>query len=283
MRVYYLLITLLLSGCVQQLAVKSIGGIMDDGFLVLNEEQDLQLAKTSIESNLKLLESIMRSDPENDHLLLLASMGYSSYALGFVEDDSLPRAGTLYLRGKEYGMKILRTNKRFSEAIDKTPEDLVAALNTFSVKDIPALFWTAIGWGSYISANLTDPAALVEMPKVEAIMQHVVRVDPTYYYGGAHFFLGTLLASRPVIFGGKPELAREHFEKCISISQGKFLMPYVYYAGRYAVQTQNRELFESLLATVENAPLDILPEARLSNTLAKQKARNLLQKADELF
>jgi hypothetical protein len=49
------------------------------------------------------------------------------------------------------------------------------------------------------------------------------------------------------------------------------------------VQVQDQQLFESLLKQVEDASLDILPEARLPNVVAKQKARRLLSQVTELF
>src|SRR5215831_3361521 len=79
---YALTLALLSAGCFQQIAINSLGGIMEQGFEVLNEEQDLGLAEQSIASNLKLIETILKTDPDNEHYLLLASIGYSSYALG---------------------------------------------------------------------------------------------------------------------------------------------------------------------------------------------------------
>ena len=256
---------------------------MDNGFSVLNEEQDLRIAEQSIASNLTLLEAVIKSDPANEHLLLLASMGYSSYALGFAEDDSAARARLFYLRGRDFGLRILKQNSQFANALDQDIRQFRSALSTFSQRDVPAVFWTAVGWGSYISYSLTDPAAIADLPKVEAMMVFVVEHDANYFYGGAHFFLGTLYGSRPKIFGGDADVSRKHFEECLKINEGKFLMTYVYYARSYAVQTQNRELFDSCLSRVETSSLDILPEARLSNAIAKKKARLLREKADELF
>jgi hypothetical protein len=289
MRVIYirslLIVSLLflLSGCFQQIAVKSLGSIMDNGFEVLNEEQDLGIAEVSIASNLKLLETILKSDPENQHYLFLACVGYASYSLGFVEDDSTERARFFYLRSKEYGMKILNNNSKFSAAQDKSIEEFQNALSSFSTDDVPAIFWTAISWGSYISLNLTDPSAIAELPKVEAMMKFVAEKDSSYFFGGAHFFLGTLYGSRPKILGGDPELSKRYFETCLKINERKFLLTYVYYARSYAVQTQNRELFEDCLNKVDSTSIDILPTARLSNAIAKKKAKLLRQKIDELF
>ncbi|MDI6765397.1 MAG: TRAP transporter TatT component family protein [Bacteroidota bacterium] len=269
------------SGCFQQIAIKSLGGIMDNGFEVINEEQDLGIAEVSIASNLKLLEAILKNDPANEHYLLLASMGYSSYALGFVEDYSSERARIFYLRGKEYGMKILNRNTKFVSA--KGLDEFISALESFSSEDVPIIFWTAVGWGSFISINLTDPNSIADIPKVEAMMKYVIEKDPNYFYGGGHFFLGTLYGSRPKLLGGNPDSAKKHFDDCIAINSGKFLMTYVYYARSYAVQTQNKNVFENCLTLVDTSSIDILPQARLSNAIAKKKATLLREKIDDLF
>ncbi len=269
------------SGCFQQIAVKSLGGIMDNGFDVINEEQDLGIAEVSIASNLKLLEAILKNDPANEHYLHLASIGYSSYSLGFVEDYSIERARIFYLRGKEYGMKILNKNTKF--VLAKGLDEFTAALESFTMEDVPIIFWTAIGWGSFISINLTDPNSIADLPKVEAMMKYVIKKDPNYFYGGGHFFLGTLYGSRPKLLGGNPELAKKYFDNCITINGGKFLMTYVYYARSYAVQTQNKDLFENCITLVDTTSIDILPQARLSNAIAKKKAALLREKIDDLF
>lgn len=285
MRITFIItsISLLFVGCVQQIAISSIGTIMENGFEVINEEQDLDIAEKSIASNLKLIEAVIKSEPSNKHFLLLASIGYSSYALGFVEDNNEERARLFYLRGKEYGLKILTQNRQFEEALNKDITQFTASLQSFCKEDIPAIFWTALGWGSYISWALTEPAALADLPKVEAMMKVVVEKDPSYFYGGAHFFLGTLYGSRPRMLGGNPDSSKKHFEECLKIHKGKFLMTYVYMARSYAVQIQDRELFERCLTTVDTTSIDILPQARLSNAIAKKKARLLRDKIEELF
>ncbi len=273
-----------ITGCsIQQIAIRSMGGLMENGFIVLNEESDLDIAEKSASSNLKLLEAMIKSDPKNEKLLQLASMGYSSYALGFVEDESPERARNFYLRSKNYGMLLLNKNKAFAEAQTGDLEKFSNALQTFSKRDIPALFWTGIGWGSYVSLTLTEPEALADLPKVEAIMKYIAEKDSSYFYGGAHFFLGALYGSRPKALGGNPEEAKKHFEKCLQINGGKFLMSYVYYARTYAVQIQDRNLFEELLTKVDETSIDVLPEARLSNAIAKKKAERLRNQVIDLF
>lgn len=270
------------AGCsINKLAVRSMSDIMNNGFEVINAESDLDIAEKSIASNLKLLEAMLRTDPNNQNILKLLCIGYTSYALGFIEDENPERANLFYIRAKEYGLQILKQNEYFNE--NSSIEDFEESLKKFSKEHIPALFWTAIAWGSHISLNLTKPEVLVGLPKVESIMKHIIATDEKYYYGGGHFFLGTLYGSRPKIFGGNPEESKKHFEKCLEINDGKFLLTYVYYAKTYAVQTQDPELFHELLSKIDEASIEILPEAKLTNAIAKKKAELLRKKFNELF
>lgn len=278
-----ILFLFLLQGCVQLIAIRTVGGIMDYGFEAFNEEADLQLAQESLGSNLKLIEALLKGDPENEKLLLLAARGYSSYSLAFVEEESLERARFFYLRARDFGLRILNHNAKFHDALPKGVRSFQNALSGFGKNDVPAVFWTAFAWGSYINADRSDISALADLWKVNALMAFVLEKDPGYYYGGGYLFFGTIEGSMPPMLGGKPEQAKAYFEKCLEINEGKFLMTYVYYASTYAVQIQDRDLFISLLKKAIDTPLDVLPEARLPNAVAKRKAERLLSRVDELF
>lgn len=278
-----LLTSVFLAGCFQTIAIKTMAGIMDYGFEAFNEESDTQLAKEGLGSNLKLIEALIKGDPDNEKLLIYASQGYNAYALAFVEDDSVERARPLYLRGRDYALRILMQKSGFKSGMNGDLESFQKAVGSLTKEDVPAAFWTAFGWGSYINVSRTDPGAIAELPRAEALMDFVRRTDSSYYYGGAHLFLGTIEGTMPAVLGGRPEKAKQYFETSLSIGGGKFLMTYVYYAKTYAVQVQDQQLFESLLAKVIDAPVDILPSAKFPNAVAKQKARRLLAKANELF
>ncbi len=278
-----LLAALLLQGCIQTMAIRTMGGIMDFGLETFNEEGDLKLAESALGSNLKLVEALIKGDPENKKLLLMASQGFSAYALAFAEDDSVERARVFYLRGREYGMRVLTQNQTFKEALDKDVATFQLALKSFSKDDVPALFWTAFGWGSYINITRSDVGALADLPKVLAMMEYVRQLDASFYYGGPYLILGSIEGSMPKVMGGRPELAKEYFDRAVELTGGKFLLTYVDHAKTYAVQIQDQVLFESFLKKVDDAPADILPEARLSNAIAKRKAKLLREHISELF
>ncbi|MEX0602137.1 MAG: TRAP transporter TatT component family protein, partial [Bacteroidota bacterium] len=218
----------LFAGCVQTIAIRTMGGILDYGLEAFNEESDLQLAKESLGSNLKLTEALVKGDPENADLLLLLAQGYSSYALAFVEDEDIPRARMFYLRGRDYGLRILRQERGFRMVESGDLETFERALDRLSKDDVPAVFWTAFAWGSYINITRTDIEAFAALPRVNAMMAFVLKHDPSYYYGGAHTYFGSIIASTPAVLGGKPEIAKEHFEKAMSMTGGKFLTVHLY-------------------------------------------------------
>jgi hypothetical protein len=247
------------------------------------EESDLQLAEQSIASNLKLLEALHKSDPGNDQLVLLLSQGYTGYTLGFVEDKDPDRAKMFYRRARDYGLSVLKKNRKFADNFEEDPASFKKSVETFSDEDVPIIFWTANAWGNLINISVADPSVLADLYKVNALMEFVLQHNEKYFYGSAHLYFGMILATTPKVLGGNPEKAKEHFEKCLRIGDRKLLLPFVYYAKSYAVQVQDQTLFESLLKTVDDASIDILPEQRLVNAIAKQKAKLLREKMSELF
>jgi hypothetical protein len=277
------LLVFLFSGCVQTIAVNTMGGIINTGFSAFMEESDLQYAEKALPGNLKLLEVMLKSAPDNQDFLKLASEGYSSYALGFLEDTEPERAREFYRRGRDYGFRMLKHEADMAKAIEGSPEDLKSVLATKGTDEVPGAFWTGFGWGSYIYLSLTNTDAIADLPRAEAMMQFVEKKDSSFYFAGADVFLGTLYGSRPKIFGGDPEKSKAYFEKAIRLNGGKFLMTYVYYAKSYAVQIQDEQLFVELLKKVEEASLDASPEIRLPNAIAKQKAKLLMAKKESLF
>ncbi len=276
----------LLYGCsVQKVAIKYAGDLFDAGVEAIFSETDYEIAKSSIPANLKLLEAIYNVDPSNQKIVLLLVQGYTGYAMGFVEDESPERASTIYKRALEYGMNFLKSkSKKFSQSLSGDFEKFEKALRSeFDRDDVPMLLWTAIAWGSYVNLNRNDPDAIGQIPKIEAMVKYSVELDESYFYGSGDMFLGVLLSSRPKMFGGDPDKGKEYFERCIKFTDGKYLLPYVFYARYYAVQVQDRELFEALLNRVIDSPVDLLKRAELLNLIAKRKAEKFKSMVDELF
>lgn len=269
---------------VNTVAVNATTSIVDHGLESIFEESDLDLAERAIPGNLTLLEALYRSKDKDDaHLALLLVEGYTGYTLGFVEDVDAERAKVLYTRARDYGLKALKHNKEFANAADKDPAAFAKALESFSTEDVPLIFWTANAWGNLINVSISDPAVIGDLPRVNAMMDFVLKHDEGYFYGSAHLYFGAILATTPKNLGGKPDSARYHFEKSFALGKNVFVLPHLYMAKSYCVQVQDKELFQKLITTIEETPLDSLPEQRLVNAIAKRKAKKLAEKIDDLF
>jgi hypothetical protein len=121
------------------------------------------------------------------------------------------------------------------------------------------------------------------MAVLEATIQRTLELDDSFYYGSPHLLMAVYLAARPEIIGGNLNKAKEHFDKAFSLGADKLLSAEVLFARYYAVRVRDRELFAQTLQEVIDAPVDEVPELTLANTLAKKKAREMLEKVDDYF
>jgi len=282
--IFLLMISLILSGCsLQKLALRSTTGIFSYGVDALYDEVDLPLAEQAMASNLKLLEGLHKADPSNKEILLLLTQGFASYSVGFVEDESVPRAKLFYLRARDYGLLLLRQTKAFKDSIPGREKNFVERIQQIKRSDIPAVYWTAFAWGGWIGLSKDDPQAIFDLGKVKAMMQRVIELDEGFFYGTAHLFFGTIAGSLPRMLGGDPEQAKIHFEKCLALNDKQLLLAYVYLARYYAQPLLDEELFDNYLKIVLQAPPDILAENRLLTAIAKDKAQKLIIKKQDLF
>jgi hypothetical protein len=95
-------------------------------------------------------------------------------------------------------------------------------------------------------------------------------------------YLGVILTLLPPAMGGKPEEARQHFEKAIALSGGKDLGAKIEFAKGYAKLLYDRELHDQLV----NEVLDASPYAdglTLTNVMAQKQALTLRIEADDYF
>lgn len=264
-------------------ALRETAKLVHDGAPALFEEPDPQLARESFGANLKLLEMLLRDDPRNRNLLELAAEGFGGYAFLFLEDSQPDRAKGFYLRGRDYGLRLAARNKDLARLGEQTLDEARAALAKARPEDVPGLFWAAFGWAGYINLSKDSPAALADLPKVTAVMDRVQQLDPDYHFAGADLYYGIYYGSRPAILGGDLKKAAAAFQDARRRTGGKYLMTYVLEAKYLAVGSQDQELFKSLLGKVREEPAGQLPEAMLTDQVAKDKAEKLMEKMNDLF
>lgn len=277
---------LFLNGCsLNKFTANTTAGLLGEGSTVFNEEVDLGLARDSMPANLKMMEALLKASPDNDTMLTMLAQGYCSYAFAFLEDSDNPndleRAKALYQRGFTYGMRALP--KKVRETSKTSLADFEKAVSDVDKDQVPQLFWTAYCLGNWVNLKKADIAAVAELPRVEIMMRRVLDQDETFYNGGVHLFYGVYYGSRPKMLGGNPQKAKEHFQKALRMSDGKFLMPKLFMAQFYAIPTQDEALFKSSLEEVLKAPADLMPSERLANQVAKRRAEKLLAAQKDYF
>lgn len=273
-----------LAGCTLKLIVaRSATGVLDDTIAALSAETDITQGREAAASLLVLLEGFIRSDPENPALRRAAAQAYGSFAFGFLEKDEPERARRLYRRGLDHGLRALGAIPGFSKSARGELPAFRKNLGAIGKDNLPLLFWTAYCWSGWINLSRNDPDALADLPKAAAMMARARALDPHFFHGGPELFFGVYYGSRSPLLGGDPKKARAHFERAIAASGGKFLMAKLLYARYYAVQSQDKKLFTKLLTEIENAPEGSLPEQGLANALARKRARELREQAQELF
>jgi tetratricopeptide (TPR) repeat protein len=262
-----------------------VNPMLDPLTLSMQKQTDLELLREGTPSLLLLLDGLLASDPGNEKLLMTAIRAYGAYATILYEEGQTERAVTMSIKASDYGIRLINRLPALESITGQTRQtlgEIKKALETIHKDQVGYLFWGAYGWATWIQYQEGAPSAMADLPIVESIMLRVVELDESYYYGGAHIFLGSYYGSRPQIYGGKPEASRKHFERALEINKRQFLLTQVAYAQTYARMMFDRELYMELLTEVLEQPLQDSDMAS-SNKLAKVTAGKLIKQVDEFF
>jgi hypothetical protein len=265
------------------LALAGCGGLSVSEHLsaALLEQDDPETVAAGAPAFLLLSDGLIHNDPDDEDLLMAGANLYGAYAGVFVTDGE--RAQRLTARARAYAERAMCEYRQALCNLAALPfERFQKRLALVRKRHVPMLYSYAAAWAGWIQARSSDWNAIAELPRVKAAMHRVVEVDETYANGGAHLYLGIMASLIPPAAGGKPEEGRAHFERALTLSQGKDLMVKVEYARRYARLTFDRVLHDRLLNEVLAAPVNA-PGLTLSNTLAQRAARELLKSADSFF
>jgi tetratricopeptide (TPR) repeat protein len=269
------LLSLLLGGC----AAMGAGRLADQLSLAMLNQSDPEIVRAGAPAYLLLIDSLIADSPHDETLLLTGARLYGAYASGLVQDAERRRG--LSDRALTYARQaVCATGGGLCDALDLPYNEFTAAADRTGAADLHLLYGyasTQLGW---IEARSGDWNAVAELPRVQYLLERVVRLDPRYEQGRAQLYLGILLSLRPASLGGKPEQARRHFEQAIAISAGRDLMVKVEFARRYARLVFDQELHDRLLNEVLQAE-PAQPGLTLGNVIAQAEARQLLM--DDYF
>ena len=213
------------------------------------------------------------------------------YSYGFIMEDAerlsdddyqagkdiYVRALKLFERGKSYGLHGIQLKyPNFDELIN-------SETNPFEKDDIPSLYWLSAAIGGSISASGAAPAYVVDLPKLGWLLESAFELEPDWNNGALYSAMISYTMSRPDAIENREQIARDYFKKAVQVSQGNDSSIYVRFAESVSINNQNRVEFEELLNTVLSFDIDSAPKQRLSNALAQNRAKWLLERIDELF
>lgn len=287
----------LLAGCsVRQYAIKEMGSALASGAGgAFAAESDPEFAGKAVPFSLKLIESLLWEQPENDELLEAAAAGFTQYAFvwvqqpaDFIEADDFAkaqhergRARAFYLRAHDYAMRGLEA--RHAGFTGQFRRDPAAAAATLTRADVPLAYWAAASLGSAISLGKTEPALVARQDEFSALVERAVALDPGWGDGMLRELLMAYELARP---GGGPAAiarARALFDQIVAETRGRHAAPFVSLAESVSVQEQNRAEFVRLLEQALAIDTAKTPKNRLANVVMQERARWLLSRIDELF
>lgn len=269
--------TLLDTGC-----ASLVSGAADDLSQAILNHDDPATVEAAAPAYLLMVDSLIGEDLDDDELLRQGAALYAAYTGVFIEDAT--RAQRLSSRAFLYGRRAACEYEESLCRIRELPfaelESVLAGLD--DEDDVPYLMALAQSWLVWIRAHSSDWNAIADLPRAELVLESILRMDETYDGGSAHVYLGILKTLRPPALGGKPEEAREHFERAIALSNGHNLGAKVALAENYARLVFDRELHDTVLHEVIDADVRVR-SLTLLNVIAQQRARELLASADDYF
>jgi hypothetical protein len=280
---WFLPAALLLSGCAG-LVQKATDRFADNLGKAILDHEDPATVRDGLPAYLLLLDSQIvgaaPDDPATAATLLAAARLNDAYAGSFVGED-LERQKRLAGKAFAYARRATCLREAaMCAALDADADTFAAAVVTSA--DAPLLYALASTWLGNVQANSSDWGAIADLPKIEALLQRVVAIDPRTAGGQAHMYLGVLNSLRPEAVGGKPEEGRRHFETAFALSGGRNQMARALQAQYYARLVFDQALHDRLLQEVLAAE-PRAPGWTLINMLARDRAGRLLESGKDYF
>jgi hypothetical protein len=289
---------LVLGGCdTEKLAADSTAELFGRAAPGIEQHWDYELVGKSFPASIIQLEGLLRIVPDNETIGLSLIAAYIGYGTGWIEDrvevadfadeweeaDRLrARALVMYTRAWDLSKHFLRNRgEGFDEALNGGVESLDQwCRSTLTEKeDAALLLWSGASLGARINMGMEDIDTVADLPLAKVLLSYSVELDPDFMFMIGQMTMATLAASE---FPPDMDRAKVLFDDTLEKTERRNLQVQLSMARYYAVNIGDHELFRDLLEEVVEAG-DVLPEARLSNTLARRRAERYLDRIDYFF
>ena len=307
---------LLTGGCstIDQVALDTTASLLAQGSKDLEREDNWEFLADSLPANIKVLETLLYNDPENDALLATLIKAYAGYGFGVYETlyfeaklADLPKqdfyrsqAELMYSRALEYGERWLDSRGASIKDYTKASTDGTAQayLNEHfdggSELDREGLFFLAQAWGALINLNRAEPALVAQTYLVKELIDWPCTLTPDMQYGLCYVLYGFFETSRPRMLGGNPEKGAKIFVEAMGrFSKNKLIS--AAYLEYYVIPAMKEDLFHSQMEALRPwlaraTPLPIPGEkgetrepGALFNGIAKKRLEAMLRHKEDLF
>jgi len=289
---------LLVTACdTEKLAADSTAELFGRAAPGIEQHWDYELIGKSFPASIIQLEGLLRIVPDNEVIGLSLVAAYVGYGTGWIEDrveiadieddweeaDYLRRrALVMYNRSWDLSKHFLRNrDPGLDDAIKGGVDTLQTWVDTVFVdkKDAAILLWAGASLGARINMGMEDMDTVADLPLAKVILERSVTLDPDFMFMIGKMTMGVLAAAE---FPPDIDRAKLILEDVLEKTERRNLMVQMSMARYYAVATGDHKLFRELLQEVIDAG-DVLPEARLSNAIARRRAVRYLDQIEYYF
>jgi hypothetical protein len=254
-----------------------------------NTVHDFHVARDSAYSGIGTLEGLYTLVPEDENALLMLTRGWTSVAFGFIDDEReaamegkdetlaeyhTQRGKAACNRARFFGERLIAKRADGFEKAQRNANTLDAWLAENFQDDDHAqeLLWLGVSIVGQVNFDRDNPATVANLWMGVQILKHVIKLDENVENALAHSALGSYHSRTAMA-----ELAdsKAHFERAIQLQKGKLLLTKVSMAQTYYCMKGDKKAYTKLLEEVLSSG-DPSPEQRISNAVAKRKARRYL-------
>lgn len=281
----------------EKLAADSTAELFGRAAPGIEQHWDYVLVGKSFPASIIQLEGLLRVVPDNEVIGLSLVAAYVGYGTGWIEDrveiadieddyeeadDLRGRALVMYNRAWDLSKHFLRNrDEGFDAALKGGVDTLQAWVDTVLVEkaDAAILLWAGASLGARINMGMEDMDTVADLPLAKVILNRSVALDPDFMFMIGKMTMGVLAASE---FPPDMDSAKLILDDVLEKTERRNLMVQMSMARYYAVATGDHQLFRELLQEVIDAG-DVLPEARLSNAIARRRAARYLDRIEYYF
>lgn len=238
-----------------------------------------RLDQADLEKSLKIFEEIANQNPDDIESMTYLCRGYYFLADGHLTDNDKKKS--TWETGTAWGERALATNAAFRKKVKDEGKKIEEALDTLTVAEVPALYWTASNLGKW--ARLSGlPTMLGNKNRIRLMIERVEKLQPDYFYGAAPRYWGAYYAVAPTFAGGSLPKSEENFERSLKMANNYF-GTHVLIADTLAPKKGDKGMFRKHLEFVINGKPESLPDIVPEQIVEQRKAKKMLEKMAEYF